>query len=82
MPIASAAGAISAKPRAAPMNGAVHGVATIVARTPVKNVPASPDRAASRPPTPPSAPPKPATPDRLNPIAKRRYASTATKTGD
>jgi hypothetical protein len=64
------------------MNGAVQGVATIVARMPVKNVPASPERAASRPPTPPSAPPKPATPERLNPIAKRRYASTATKTGD
>ena len=64
------------------MNGAVQGVATTVARMPVKNVPASPERMASRPPTPPSATPKPATPERLNPIAKRRYASTATKTGD
>ncbi len=54
------------------MNGAVQGVATTVARTPVKNVPAVPAPAASRPPALPSARPNPATPERLSPIAKSR----------
>ncbi len=39
---AAGTGAISANPSAAPMNGAVHGVATIVASTPVAKAPMSP----------------------------------------
>ena len=37
-------GCVSAKPKALPMNGAVHGVATIAAKTPVKKEPARPAR--------------------------------------
>src|SRR5690606_26685965 len=37
---ATTAGCVSAKPRAAPMNGAVQGVATTVASTPEKKLPA------------------------------------------
>src|SRR6478672_2713949 len=36
---------VKAKPRAVPRNGAVHGVARTVAKTPWKNEPASPSRA-------------------------------------
>ena len=44
-------GCVNAKPRAVPRNGAVHGVARTVAKTPWKNEPASPSRAvqASKP---------------------------------
>ena len=69
---ASAVGATSAKPSAAPINGAVHGVATIVARTPVENAPAIPERAAKRPPVPARPRPNSAAPDRLSPIASIR----------
>ena len=45
-----------AKPTAAPMNGAVHGVAATVASAPVKNDPASPPRSVSRWPSASDAP--------------------------
>jgi len=54
------------------MNGAMHGVATIVANTPVPKVPVRPDRPASLPPVPAKPAPKAATPERLSPIANKR----------
>ena len=45
-------------------------LATIVANTPVKNVPVSPVRRTSLPPVPAKLAPKVATPERLSPIAK------------
>ena len=69
---ASGAGAISAKPSAAPMNGAVQGVATTVANTPVAKAPNTPSRPANRLPMPTNPRPNSATPERLSPIANSR----------
>ncbi|RYE19801.1 MAG: T9SS type B sorting domain-containing protein [Sphingobacteriales bacterium] len=49
------------------IKGAVQGVATIVARTPVKKLPVYPPRSASDEPTPAMLPPTTNTPERFNP---------------
>ena len=69
---ASAAGWVRAKPTAVPMNGAVQGVATTAASTPVKNEPASPERRVSPWPRPCSDDPRWNTPERLKPMASSR----------
>src|SRR6185436_11656796 len=78
----SDAGCASAKPSAAPMNGAVHGDATTTASTPVPN--ASSVRLRDvQPRTDEGATlPNSNTPDRLRPITKNRSASSDTNSGD
>ncbi len=66
------------------MNGAVHGVATSTASSPVKKLPAAPCRSAS----PLPAPVRPAaaltwnTPDRFSPTASNSHVIAATNTGE
>lgn len=79
--IASSAGAVNAYASAVPMNGAMHGLATTQASTPVKKSPSGPLRDASDWPMPPRLPPSVNTPDRLRPTANIRYASAATNHG-
>ena len=62
----------SAKPTAAPMKGAVQGVATITASTPVKKEPPRPDRSASAPPMPANRPPISNRPAKFSPISTIR----------
>ena len=52
------------------MKGAVQGVATTTASTPVKNAPAAPPRAARPWPTPAKRPENSKTPERLRPTTK------------
>src|SRR5262245_41349772 len=54
--IATGTGWVTARPTAAPMKGAVHGVAATAARAPVKSDPAYPGLDASPWPTPPRLP--------------------------
>ena len=54
------------------MKGAVQGVATTTASTPVKKAPVAAARAASPWPTPASRPPISNTPERLRPTTKNR----------
>ena len=77
-----AGGAVAAAAMAAPMKGAVQGVATTTASRPVKKLPISPPRRVSPSPTPTQPPPISKTPDKFNPIANRSQATAATKTGD
>ena len=63
------------------MNGAMQGLATTQASTPVKKLPLRPPRDASRSPVAPSRPPMLNTPDRLSPTANIRYTSRATNHG-
>ena len=55
---ATAAGCVRAKPTAVAMNGAVHGVATTAASTPVAKEPARPGCRVRRAPMPCSEPPR------------------------
>ena len=64
------------------MNGAVQGVATTVASTPVKNEPASPSLRVRLSPAPVSDPPSSNTPDRFSPSARNSAISASTKPGD
>src|SRR5690606_24540462 len=73
--------AVKANASAPPMNGAMHGLATTQASTPVKKSPAGPLRDASAWPTFPIPPPSVNTPDRLSPTANIRYTSAATNQG-
>ena len=66
------AGWLSAKPRAAAMNGAVQGVATTTASTPVKKAPVMPLLDASPWPMPVKPPAISNTPDRFRPTTKKR----------
>mmetsp|Transcript_23223 Transcript_23223/g.54973 ORF Transcript_23223/g.54973 Transcript_23223/m.54973 type:complete len:221 (+) Transcript_23223:2387-3049(+) len=68
----TAAGWASAKARAAPMKGAVQGVATTAASTPVKKLPVNPLRAARPEPRPVKLPPISNSPERFNPTRKSR----------
>ena len=61
---------VKANPIAGPINGAVHGVATVVAKTPVKNDPLYPPLEVSSLPVPIKLVPISKTPDRLNAIKK------------
>ncbi len=54
------------------MNGAVQGVATITASTPVKKAPVAPPRETRPWPTPARRPPTSNTPERLRPTTKNR----------
>src|SRR5690348_17405027 len=63
------------------MNGAVQGLATITASTPVKKCPAVPPRRTRPPPRLPRRTPKLTTPDIDRPTANNTQASTATITG-
>ena len=65
----AAGGCANANPTAAPINGAVQGVATIVANTPVKKLPLYPERPANEEPIPVTEPPIENTPDKLSPTA-------------
>ncbi len=73
-------GIASAAPIAAAMKGAVHGVATSTASTPVMNAPRWPLRAASVLPSA-TGPPIAYTPERLSPTASISHAIAATKPG-
>src|SRR5271155_2998175 len=63
------------------MNGAVHGVATSTASSPVKKLPRWPERAASPCPAATGSA-RTKTPDRLRPTANNTQAMNATNTGD
>ena len=67
---------------AAPMKGAVHGVATTAAKTPVKKLPATPPRAARLCPAPAQRPPITSTPEKLSPTAKSSQIIASTNSGD
>ena len=67
---------------AAPMKGAVQGVATSTASAPVAKLPAWPPREASPCPAPASRPPTWNTPDRFSPTPNSTQAIAATKAGD
>ena len=82
MPTVTTAGALSAAAIAPPMKGAVQGVATTTASTPVKKLPVSPPRSASPLPADARRPPTSNTPDRFRPIANSSVAMAATNTGD
>ena len=77
--IAEAVLCVRANPSAAAMNGAVQGAATATARTPVKNAPSGPERAARL--SPMVIEPTSNTPERLRPTAKINSAKPATATG-
>ena len=79
--MATAAGWLSPKPTAAPMKGAVHGVATITASTPVKKEPERPDRPARPLPIPTRRPPISNRPAKFSPIRTISQAMSRTKTG-
>ena len=64
------------------MKGAVHGVATTAARTPVKKLPTAPPRAPRLCPTPTQRPPITRTPEKLKPTAKSSQIMASTKSGD
>ena len=78
----TAIGSASATAIAAPMNGAVHGVATTAASRPGAKLPSHPPRAATLWPTPANRPLIWNTPDKFRPIANSSQAITATNTGD
>ena len=63
------------------MKGAVQGVATSTASSPVKKLPVCPPRIASPCPVPASRPPTSNTPDRFNPTANSSQLIPATKAG-
>ena len=67
---------------ATPMNGAVQGVATSTASSPVKKLPACPAFPASRPPAPTIPAPISNAPDRFSPTANNTHAMPTTNTGD
>ena len=81
MASATAGDCSTAKPSAGAMNGAVHGVATTVASTPVKNEPFSPLPEASRWPTPAIRPGTSNRPARLSPTVNSSSASRVTTVG-
>ena len=66
------AGWLTAKPSAVPMNGAVQGLATTTASTPVKKLPLSPLRLARELPVFIRLPPNSIMPDRDRPMAINR----------
>jgi len=74
----TAGGATMAPAIAAPMNGAVQGVATTTASKPVKKLPTWPPFIASDCPVPAIPPPTANTPDRLSPTPN---SSQAVSTG-
>ena len=63
------------------MKGAVQGLATTTASTPVKKSPAAPDFSVSACPVPASVAPNCQSPDRLRPIANSSNTNTATTAG-
>ena len=69
---ATAGGWVMAKPRAVPMRGAVQGLATTTASTPVKKLPLIPPRFASPLPVFMMLPPNSTRPDRDRPMARNR----------
>src|SRR6185437_5373944 len=75
---ADSIGAVNAYASALPMNGAVHGLATTTASTPVKKSPAGPEREARWAPVLPSEAPSCTTPDIDNPTASITSASAPT----
>ena len=77
-----AGGAARAAAMAAPMKGAVQGVATMTARRPVKKLPVWPARVARDWPVPVQLPANWNTPERFRPTAKRIMAMAATSMGD
>jgi len=72
----------SAYPSATPMNGAVHGVATMTASTPVKKLPVYPCFAASDPPALVKVSPISNCPASERPRKKSSAAISERKTGD
>ena len=79
---ATGAGAASATANAAPINGAVQGVATSTASSPVAYEPSTPPRDASPCPAPAPANRTSNTPDRFRPTISSTHASTVTNSGD
>src|SRR5690625_7833622 len=75
------AGCVSAKPRAAPIKGAVQGLATTAASTPVKKEPLRPDFCVRLCPAPIHRAPKDTVPDRVRPSTKNRYRSEERRVG-
>ena len=78
----SAADCVRAYPRATPMKGAVHGVATTVARTPLRKEPPSPPPESILPPSPTREVPISNTPKRLRPNMKMMTDRITMKAGD
>ena len=77
-----AGGAVRPPAIAAAMNGAVQGVATSTASSPVKKLPAWPARPVSACRCRPGGPPMSKTPERLRPTASSSQLMPATKAGD
>ena len=80
--IATVADWVMANPSAAPMNGAVQGVATSVAITPDKKASAYPDCARTEPASCCTRAPSSNTPDMFSASTKNNNASPDTTSGD
>ena len=75
-------GVVRAAPKAAPINGAVHGVATMVVRTPFKKVLAYPVCLVNSDPADVKEIPTSKTPSKFKAIAKNKNAIAEINIGD